>query len=260
MLSSADPNALQPSTSIRRNPESSIIRMAARPVGCSPLMARVRMILPKCRSSSTLSRRWRPSDGELSNALRRVFADDFEPRGVPSSARRVPIVRLGNSGAAGRLAASPRFPPSRRLATGDISLHPFDVAEGEAADEPGAQQRLDMSLDPAPVHFQSRCLDQPDGCGRGFDQLLPRSNTSRTLHSLRGRHAAHVARQRDSSPLATPGQLLAGQVTRVFGRESSILAEYEPPGPAFDVPILDEKGPHADGFTRTPKLSARYPR
>src|SRR5579863_9045907 len=100
-------------------------------------------------------------DCELSNALCRVLADDLEPGRVAEKPAQRSNCTARHSGAAGRLAASSRLPASRRLASGDIGLHPFDVAEGEAADEPSTQQRFDMSLNPTPVHLQGGCLDRP---------------------------------------------------------------------------------------------------
>ena len=49
----------------------------------------------------------------------------------------------------------------RRVAQSGIGLHPSDVAESEAADEPSTQQRLDVSFNPTPIHHQRRCLDRP---------------------------------------------------------------------------------------------------
>src|SRR5215469_5712399 len=88
-------------------------------------------------------------NGELTNALCRVLADDLEPGRMAEKAAQRSNCTARNSRAAGRL-------PS-----GDIGLHRFDVAEGEAADEPSTQQRLDVGLYPAAVHLQGRCLYRP---------------------------------------------------------------------------------------------------
>jgi hypothetical protein len=129
------------------------------------------------------------------------------------------VFQLYNSGAAGGLAASPRLPASRRLASGDIGLHPFDVAEVEAADKPSTRQRLDVSLNPTPVHLQRRCLDRStmaakDPAGFRFLQI--------PVAHFADRHAG-AYRMSPGGGIFAPGdagQLLAGEVTRILRRQS----------------------------------------
>lgn len=78
-------------------------------------------------------------DGELSNALRRVLADDIQSSRVAEKAPQGSDRAAGNSGAASRLAASPCLSASCRFARSYIGLHRLDVPEGEAADESTAQ-------------------------------------------------------------------------------------------------------------------------
>ena len=77
-------------------------------------------------------------DGKLSNALRRILADDVQPGRVAEKPAQRSNGATSNSGAASRLAASAYLTASRRLAGGDVSLHPLNVAEVETADEPSA--------------------------------------------------------------------------------------------------------------------------
>jgi hypothetical protein len=69
-------------------------------------------------------------DGELSNAVGRVLTDYLEPSRVAEKAAHCSNCTARNSGAAGGLAASPRLPASRRLASGDIGLHPLRCRGG----------------------------------------------------------------------------------------------------------------------------------
>jgi hypothetical protein len=163
------------------------------------------------------------------------------------------VFQLYNTGAAG-VAASPRLPASRRLASGDIGLHPFDVAEVEAADEPSTRQRLDVSLNPTPVHLQRRCLDRStmaaeDRAGFRFLQIPVAHFADRHAGAYRMAPGGRIFAPGDA------GQLLADEVTRILRRQSPVLTEHEQPGPPLDVPILDEKGPHAGRLHPDPKAS-----
>jgi len=48
----------------------------------------------------------------------------------------------------------------RRLARNDIGLHSFDVDHLQGVGEPGAEQRLDVRLDPTFIHGERRFLDR----------------------------------------------------------------------------------------------------
>jgi len=101
-------------------------------------------------------------DRKLSNAHCRILADDVQPGRVAKKSAQRSNSAAGNSGAASRITASPYLTASRRLASGDVvGLHPLDVAEVETADEPSAQERLDVSLYATSVHLQRRRLDRP---------------------------------------------------------------------------------------------------
>src|SRR5277367_304057 len=93
-------------------------------------------------------------DRKLSNAHRRILADDVQAGRVAEKPPQGPNGAAGNSGATSRIASSAHFTASRRLPSGDVGLHRLDVAEGETADEPSAQERLDVSLYATPVHLQ----------------------------------------------------------------------------------------------------------
>jgi hypothetical protein len=92
-------------------------------------------------------------DGELSNALRRILADDVQPSRVAKEASQRPDCTARNPGAADRGAASPSLPAPCGFARGAVGLHPLDVPESEATDESSAQQRLDVGLNATPVHL-----------------------------------------------------------------------------------------------------------
>jgi hypothetical protein len=72
--------------------------------------------------------------GELSNALRRVLADNLQAGGMPEKPAQRPNRPARHAQAARRLAAPAGLPTSRRLAGGYIGLHRLDVAQGQTAD------------------------------------------------------------------------------------------------------------------------------
>ena len=152
---------LSPSTSIRRKPVRSMSRIAASPVGCSPSAAASRITRPRRRISSSLNLRFRlptascrtPSAGFLPMMPRRVA--------WPSNARKCTDRSAGDAGASSRPAPATFLTSASRLARRDIRLHSLDVIQSETAYEPHAKQGLDVSLDPASITFECRCLDRP---------------------------------------------------------------------------------------------------
>ncbi len=92
-------------------------------------------------------------DGKLSNAHRRILANDVQARRVAEKPAQRSNGPASNSGATSRMAASAYLTASRRLASGDVGLHPLNVAEVETTDEPSAQERLDVSLYATSVHL-----------------------------------------------------------------------------------------------------------
>ena len=100
-------------------------------------------------------------DRKLSSAHCRILADDVQPGRVAEKSAQRSNSAAGNSGAASRITASAYLTASRRLAGGDVGLHPLNVVEVETTDEPSTQERLDVSLYATSVHLQRRRLDRP---------------------------------------------------------------------------------------------------
>jgi hypothetical protein len=173
-------------------------------------------------------------EGELSNALRGVLADDVQPSRMTKEASQRSDRTARNPGAAGRPAASSRNPASCRFAHGDVGLHPLDVPQREPADEASAQQRLDVSLNATSVHLQRRCVDRPATAAENpasFGRLeIP-------VAHFGDRHASANRKSLGGGIFAPgdAGQLLPGEVTRLLGGQSPILAEDQPSRGHFDI-------------------------
>ena len=84
-------------------------------------------------------------DGKLSNAHRRILADDVQAGRVAEKPAQRSNGAASNSGAPSRIAASACLTASRRLASSDVGLHPLNVAEVETTDEPSAQELLESA-------------------------------------------------------------------------------------------------------------------
>src|SRR5208282_800647 len=98
--------------------------------------------------------------GQLTHALSRVRGDDVEPRGVRKEALQRRDRPRGNAAPAGRCSSTPSTAWLRRLSRRDVRLHAFDIGEFERTDLPAPEQRLDVRVDPAAVHGESRRLDR----------------------------------------------------------------------------------------------------
>jgi hypothetical protein len=156
-------------------------------------------------------------NSELSNALRRILADDVQPGRVAEKSAQRSDRSARNSRAASRLAASSCLAASRRLAGGDVRLHRLDVAKGETADEPRAQQGFDVSLNTASIHLQGRRLDRApiapeDPASFRFLQI--------PIAHLIDRHARsnRVPLGGGIFTLGDAGELFAGEVAGVLRR------------------------------------------
>jgi hypothetical protein len=142
--------------SIRRNPVSSKRRIAAKPVGCSPLCCGLTKHLPELTEFLGIQPPLPPFSRKLSNPFGRISRDNLQPGGMTEKAaqRADRAARRASAARCGRLDP---FAP-RRLAGGDVGLHPFDVVKRAAPHHPRPEEWLDVCLDPTKVHLQRRCL------------------------------------------------------------------------------------------------------
>ena len=91
--------------------------------------------------------------GNLSNTLSGISRNDTEASSVTEQATQGSNCSTCDAGTACRLSAA-TFPVASRLAGYDIGLHALDITQGKTAYSARAQQRLDVRLNPAPVHLE----------------------------------------------------------------------------------------------------------
>ena len=101
-----------------------------------------------------------PLASELPNAFCRVSSDDVEASSMTEQPPQGSDRAAGHTGPAGGPTATALLSAPSGLARRDIRLHALDVTQGEAAHQPRPEQRLDVGLDPAPVHVERRRLDR----------------------------------------------------------------------------------------------------
>ena len=146
------------------------------------------------------------------------------PRRVawPSNARKCTNRSAGDPGASGRAATATFLPSASRLARRDIRLHSLDVMQSETAYEPRAKQGLDVSLDPASITIERRCLDRPAVSAEETASFsLFEIPIAHFLDGHAGPDAMAVGGRIGAFRYSR--ELLAGEVARILGRQHAVL-------------------------------------
>ena len=91
--------------------------------------------------------------GNLSNTLGGISRNDTEASGVTEQATQGSNCSTCDAGTACRLSTA-TLPAASRFAGYDVGLHALDITQGETGHPARPQQRLDVGLDPAPVHLE----------------------------------------------------------------------------------------------------------
>ena len=91
--------------------------------------------------------------GNLSNTLGGISRNDTEASGVTEQATQGSNCSTCDAGTAGRLSTT-TLPAASRFAGYDIGLHALDITQGKTRHSARPQQRLDVGLNPAPIHLE----------------------------------------------------------------------------------------------------------
>ncbi len=139
--------------------------------------------------------------------------------------------------------ASPR---PRRLASRNVSLHRFDIAEPQAGNPPVIQKLLDVRFDAALVHRQGGRPYRPPALAENAPCVGFQEIPVAALADRRGA-AVGLSRDRGGDPLEHREQLLVGGHPGLLDGHQSVAADDQTAGPTFRGAILNHEALQSRG-------------
>ena len=178
--------------------------------------------------------------GQLAHTIGWIVGNDVETFGVREETLQCRNGPCRDTAATGGCSAPARAARLCRLPGRNVRLHALDVGELERADLTAAEQRLDVRLDPAPIHGQSSRLDgaiaaPKDAACLGFRQIpVAHIHDRDRLAGARGL----FGRVR---PAGDGAELDFGLVAGLLDRQHPVAPDQDASAAAFRVSVLEDE-------------------